>query len=239
MWATSLETIMRLTNSRALAAMLCSLIATTTFASPADPTGIEVTGEGTVEVDADQATVIFVARNDNASGVIAYGQTQQIARRLIETARAQGIADDDLEASGIALQTEYRPRDETRTPRFIATATVTTVVRALDKVDELMDAMVKAGALVNGSPQPGLAEPDKVRDEAIELAVTDARRQAEQAARLLGVRLGAARRVVVHGSGGRPDPAVRMAKEGSDSSTVVPGKIPVSQTVNVTFNISD
>src|SRR5690606_27060232 len=88
---------------------------------------------------------------------------------------------------------------------------VTVVVRAVDTLGATLDRVVKAGGNQVHGITFGFSDPTALQDQARERAMQDARRKAEQLARLAGATLGAVQRVeAVEGGEPRPMMGGRM-----------------------------
>jgi uncharacterized protein len=83
------------------------------------------------------------------------------------------------------------PEQPSETQEFIATNIVQVRVRELEQLGELLDAAVHTGGNLIGSINFELSEPQQRHTQALEIAMNDARRKAEQLAALAGTQLGA------------------------------------------------
>jgi uncharacterized protein YggE len=168
---------------------------------------------------------------------------------VIAAIRAQGVAERDIQTSGLDVQPQYTfnrgPNgQEQGPPRITAyqvSNQVTVLVRDLSKLGPTVDAVVGSGANQVNGISFGLANADARADEARRQAVDNVRRKAELYAQAAGLRV--ARLVTLSESGGyTPRPPVMMMREAmaaSDASTPVqPGQVGVRVDVTAVYELA-
>ena len=210
----------------------------------AAPTLLTVAAEGRVERAPDVA--------DLSAGVVTQAKTANEALRLnaqrmttvIAALKRAGIADRDIQTSGLNLNPQYLYR-ENQPPQLTGYQVMNNVsvrVRDLDNMGRTIDALVAQGSNQINGPSFRLDKPDVALDEARVAAIKKARDRAELYARATGLRVG--RIAHISETGGMvpppyPMPVARMeSMAAKDASTpIAPGEVEASLTVNVTFEL--
>jgi uncharacterized protein YggE len=167
----------------------------TTITPAAEGAGIQVSGRG--EVTAQPDTGYFTI------GVDVFGATVAEARdgaardtqAVIDSLRRNDVAARDIQTTGLSIFAEYVYPREGGQPTISGYRVVTSLevrVRNLDDFSKVIDDAISAGgdsARVS-SIRFDIDDRDALIEEARELAMNDARRKADQLARLAGARLG-------------------------------------------------
>ena len=161
--------------------------------------------------------------------------------RVLAAIKAAGVADKDVQTSGISLNPQYR-YEENQPPRitgYQASNTVNVKLREVAKMGKVLDALVASGANQVNGPSFGIDDPEPLYDRARLDALKAARARAETYAGALGVRV---RRIVSISEGGAamPSPMPRMAMmkaEAYDSTPVAAGESSVSVNLDVVFEL--
>ena len=209
----------------------------------AEPGKLSVNGSATLFVEPDFVTLNFYVSREATQAVAANQQVSEVMSQLITIARQQDIAEVDLKTSGISISENRRSRnDNCSAPGIQAQQTLTVVLRDLELVEELIDEMVEAGALIVGGAQPGVDDLEEYSKQALQLAIDNARDQAGVAAEQLGLSVGEAIEVSFSSRGSRRRDQFAWSTSNMPSAaspvTYLPGLIPISQSVSVTFKSS-
>jgi hypothetical protein len=223
------------------------VLAQPVFAEEAKPT-IVVTGEGRVDTAPDMATISLgvMTEGDTAAEALASNTAQLTA--AIDRLRASGVADRDIQTSGLNLGPRY---DYNRTNSdgsaqitgFVASNMVTVRIRALDTLGTVLDAAVTDGANTLNGVTFGLQMPDPVLDAARKDAVADARRKAELYAAAAGVTLGKVQSITEQ-SGYTPPVPMAMADASFSKAEGAPvpvqgGEVAVMANVTIVYAIGE
>jgi uncharacterized protein YggE len=162
---------------------------------------------------------------------------------VVAAIKAAGIADKDVQTSGISLNPQYRYA-ENEAPKitgYQANNTVSVKVRDIAKLGKVLDALAGVGANQINGPSFEIDNPEPVYDEARLAALKKAQGRAETYAKSLGLQV---RRIVSisEGNGGfRPVPMMAMAKmearDASGAPPVSPGETTVSVNLDVVFEL--
>jgi len=175
----------QMTGSLALGALLLTVPHTISLAAAQDnPTpqvpSIVTSGEATVKRAPDQAFVTVAvetrarspkdAQRTNAEAMTA------VQQRLVE----MGIAKDAVRTTGYNVQQEFDFSNGRRTPRdFVARNGLEVRLDAIERVGEVLDVTVTAGATSVGGVRFEVKDRAGAEREALRLAVADARARAE------------------------------------------------------------
>ena len=233
----------------ALAAALvlgaCSPMSSTAQTTPyvaTDGTLLNVSAQGEAKRVPDIATistgVVTRAADSNAA---MRANAEQMAK-VVAAIKAAGIADKDVQTSGISLNPTYQYA-ENQPPRitgYEAHNTVNVVVRDIAKLGKILDTLAAVGANQINGPTFDVDKKDEALDEARRQAIEKAQARAEMYAKTLGMRV---RRIVSineGGSFGPPMPMMRMQAmemaKGADTS-VSPGENTLSVNLDVVFEL--
>ena len=211
-------------------------------AAPAsDGTLLSVSSRAEARKAPDIATFSAGVVTQAADGNAALRQNAEQMNRVLAAIKAAGVADKDVQTSGISLNPQYR-YEENQPPRitgYQASNTVNVKLREVAKMGKVLDALVASGANQVNGPSFGIDDPEPLYDRARLDALKAARARAETYAGALGVRV---RRIVSISEGGAamPSPMPRMAMmkaEAYDSTPVAAGESSVSVNLDVVFEL--
>lgn len=182
-----------------------------------------------------------------AGEALAQNRTKMTA--VIAAIRAQGVAERDIQTSGLDVSPQYtypgRDGGERGPPRitgYQVTNQVTVLVRDLARLGPAVDAVVRSGANQINGITFGLQNVEARSDEARRQAVQNLQRKAELYAQATGLRL--VRLVNLSESGGYTPPrpmmdfAVRTASaEASAPTPVQAGEVQVRVDVSAVYEL--
>ena len=180
---------MRVLNALLLSAALALPIAAPALADNV----ITVTGEGTVQVTPDMATISLGVTTDGASAAEAMAANSKALQAVIDRLKSAGIEERDLQTSNLSLNPNWVGYDAGQTPKiagYVASNMLSVRVRALDTLGTVLDASITDGANTLNGITFDLAAPRPAQDEARKAAVADAKARAELLAAAAGVKLG-------------------------------------------------
>jgi uncharacterized protein YggE len=173
------------------------------------------------------------AQRQNADGMAA------VQKRVL----AAGIPSDAIRTLGYTIHQEFDFVQGKRVPRdYLARNALEIRVDAIDRVGEILDAAVQAGATSVSDVRFELKDRASAEREALRLAVVDARARAEAAAAGVGRQLGQVLRIE---DGVREMPPIprpmavtRMAAQGPPVETPIePGTIEIRAHVTLTVGL--
>jgi uncharacterized protein YggE len=202
---------------------------------------ITVTGEGRVDVAPDMAVITLgVTREGRTAAEAMAGNSAQLAQ-VLANLKAAGIADRDLQTSGLSLNPNWNHNSSTGAPRiqgYVASNQLSVRVRALETLGAVLDAAVKDGANTLNGVRFAITDPAPLLDEARKRAVADARHKAELLSEAAGVSLGRVLLISESGGAGGPQPQFRMAESMvPDAVPVAEGEVSLSASVSLTWEL--
>lgn len=198
--------------------------------------GITVSGTGAVTTVPDQARFSFGVQSDGTTAEAALAQTSEIAAAVIQALKDAGIDEADLQTQQVSVFPIYAD-DARRVSGYTASTSVSALIRDLDSAGEVVDAAVGAGANNVFGPSLDVADSDALSEEALGLAVEEARSRALALATAAGVELGEIIAVSESGSGGIPFGASAEAAAVEGIVPIEPGTREIRASVTVTFAI--
>ncbi|MDC8745168.1 SIMPL domain-containing protein [Xanthomonas campestris] len=214
------------------------------YTIPNDGTLLNVSAEAEAKRVPDIATVSAGVVTQAVDGNAAMRQNAEQMSKVMTAVKAAGIADKDVQTSGINLNPQYSYK-ENEAPKIIgyqASNTVSLKVRDIAKLGKVLDALVAQGANDINGPSFSIDQPEPVYDEARVAALKKAQARAETYAKSLGLKV---RRIVSisegRSGGGVVRPmmmaaSMRSAKAEMDTQ-VAPGESTLSITLDVTFEL--
>ncbi|MGB5484941.1 SIMPL domain-containing protein [Parasphingorhabdus sp.] len=165
------------------------------------------------------------------------------ARAVINRLKSLGIAEKDIQTTGINLRADYDYDQESRQNRFVGYVVsnqVSAVVRDISKLGGILDAIVSSGATNLNGPSFSISDDSKIKDVARERALANAKARAMNYARAegySGVRVLSISEGMFHQS---EAPMMRM--ESADASNapppVAPGQIGTVVSLNITYEMT-
>ena len=235
-----------------------ALAAIVTMPRPASSQVVErpVTAERTVTVAAvgrvtrepDRAILHLAVETFASTAAEAAEDNAERMDRLIAALRRFGLGEDKVKTVSYQLVPEYEyPPVEPRRPReqrlvgYRAVNMVQVTIDEIERVGEIIDAAIAAGAnRVNGIAFT-LRDPDAARQDALRDAVARAHAEAEAIAEALGDRLGPV--IALSTTGGLPQPIARMDMARFESAAaaavtpIEPGTVDVEVRVTAIYRL--
>jgi uncharacterized protein YggE len=184
---------------------------------------VVMAGEGVVQAVPDRAYVSISAESRAASPREAQRRNTELMKPVQDKLRSAGVPADAIRTTAYDLQFEYDWNNGRRIPKgYVARNTIEVRVDNIDKLGELLDIAVTAGATSVSDIRFDVKDRAKLEREAVRLAVVDARTKADVAASGAGASIDRVVRIEEHGVVTPPPmPMVRMAmKEQSQASDV-------------------
>ncbi len=204
---------------------------------------ISVAGSGKVVVVPDIATVrlgVVIERNTAKAARTAAAEAMT---KVVAAVKALGIDDKDIATANVSLQPVYDyPNNQSPKIRgYQLQNMITVTVRDLDKLSDVLDNGVRAGATSVDGVSFDVSDRTASEAKAREAAVADAKAKAEALASGLGVRIEGVASVSEQVSTpvwyDRMYAAGDMVAEAAPQTPVMPGTTDVVITVQVTFLI--
>lgn len=163
---------------------------------------------------------------------------------VLKAVRAVGVAEDDIRTTNLSINPVYDFASGRQIPRgFEASETVEVTIRDLKKVGEVVSRATVEGVNQAGGVNFEVDDIEKVRLEAQQKAIEDAKSKADELVKTLGVRLGRVKTFAAHDAGG-PIPLYARAESlpaGVGGDTAVPpvpaGTQEIVVNVTVTYEL--
>lgn len=230
------------------AALLVFSVAGTNLAAAAEPNTIAVSGMAEQEVAPDMAyiDVGINVRADDAE--TARTQEAQIASQIRRALLGLAITDNDLQNTSYYLYQEYKvDRNGVRTAdKYVLDSSIKVTVKDLDKLSQVIDNVVEAGATNISNITYALSTQNIIRRQLLATAVENARDKAAVVAnagsRTLGNMLSAdinsfdGGTIVAYGVN-KLRSTTNLAEDGV-ATKLSPGKIKLNARVQVVFSLN-
>lgn len=151
-----------------------------------------VTGEGEVVAQPDIAFVVVAVEKNGDSPQEAQSQINQVISQISQRLSALGIdVDEDVKTSSYNIFPNYDWSESTRRIlNYQASSSLSIKVRDINQINEVIDQSTAGGANKISSISFDVEDKEALLDEARQIAVEQAKRKAQQAAKNAGFRLG-------------------------------------------------
>jgi uncharacterized protein len=211
---------------------------------------ISIVGMGEVTAAPDTAHVMSGVTTQGATAREALDANNAAMTALIETLKAAGIEERDIQTSGFSVMPNYVYTDErdangyTKPPRisgYIVSNNVNVRVRDISRLGAVLDQQVSVGANTIHAVSFSVADPSKLLDEARKLAFADALAKARLYADTARVELDEIRSIS-EGQLFPPPQPYQMARAEFAADSAVPiqgGELTFAINVSVTWAIDN
>jgi uncharacterized protein YggE len=197
---------------------------------------ITTSGHGRVEVVPDQAVLSVGGQAQRATAAEAMADVNRTAGQALERLRGLGIRPEAIRTSAVQVFPVYTGSREGSAPQiagYRATYQLTVILTDLTLVGRAIDASIQAGANLVQGITFGLRDASRSRNEALALAVREAREKGEAIAQAAGLRISGIERIVEEGTSVQ---AREMRVAAAPVPTPVePGSVSVTAQVTVVF----
>jgi uncharacterized protein YggE len=202
---------------------------------------ISVVATGEASVAPDLAIVSFAVTGSGKELAPTRDDVNKRSSKVLASLRELGVVEGDLNAPDVGIHPEYDYRKGQRLTGYRVVRQMTAKVRDLDRLGDVLDWLVSAGANEVHGARMSASDPSAAEHEALRAAVTAARAKAEAVADAGGVSLGGLARVEEEPGHGPPMPRIQMMAAGAmaeDASTeVAAGDLTVTRQVRAWFSI--
>jgi len=226
-----------------VAAFALVLSACAPAASPAAVRSISVSGSGTAYLVPDIAYIYVGVHTEKLTASEAVAENNAQTQKMIQALTDFGIDAKDIRTTNFSIwpQDKYDPMSGTPTGEKVYSVdnTVFVTVRDLDKLGDLLDTVVTAGANTVNSIQFDVANKDEALKQARADAVKNAAKQAQELADAAGVKLGDIQSIGFYDSQPYPvfDGKGGGAAVEAAAVPIQPGQLTFTVTVNVTYEL--
>lgn len=204
------------------------------------PGTITVSGNGAVTVEPDTALLTVGVQANAATGAEAMEQVTTDSNALAAALVAAGIAEEDVQTSGLNLWSTTGDDGVTVTG-YQASLNVNVTIRDITKVGSTIDAAQQAvgEGFTIGGVSFSFADPESVLQQARIDAVANAKAVAQQYADAAGLTLGSVVSIVDSPTIDNPIMYGRQEMAAADQSVAInPGSLDLSVSITVTFATS-
>ncbi len=233
---------------------LCAvLLASTGMAlSPANATTVEIEAEGpvielsvfeSVTAEPDLVTIGAGVSTQAPTAVAAMRQNSVEMRRAIDQILALGVAEEDIQTTGINLSAQYdydRANQRQVFRGYQVSNRVSVKLRDIDATGAALDALVSAGATDLSGPRFSIEDDDAAKDLARSRAVERAAQRAQSYAEMVGydgVRVLSISEAI-QGRGAVPQMEMRsVALDVSASPPVQPGQVSTGVSISIKYEM--
>ena len=226
----------------ALGICACATPSTITVSPQAQISQINVSGVGMVQVVPDIAYIYTGVRSEGKTVAEALRKNNQSAKAIQDSLIAQKVAEKDIQTSTFNIYPQqYNTAGQAVPTFYVVENTVYVTIRDLDSIGTILDVVASQGANSINGIYFDLSDKSKAQEQARQLAIAEARKQAEQIAALTNVKLGKLISInvylnsapyTVEGKGGG---AMMMA--AAPSVPVSTGQMNISANVNLVYEI--
>jgi len=223
----------------------CGGPTTVNQAAPVTPRTISVSGAGQAFLVPDIAYIYLGVHTENPTASDAVTENNTQTETMIKALRDFGIDAKDIRTTNFSIWPNDKYDPQTGAPTgektYVVDNTVYVTVRELDKLGDLLDTVVAAGANTVNSIQFDVANKDDVLKSARADAMKNAAAQAQELAEAAGVQLGEIQSIGFVDS--QPSPFFEGkggggAADGAASTVPIqPGQLTFSVTVNISYLI--
>ncbi len=208
---------------------------------------ISVTGRGEISARPDIVEITVGALSHAPTATQAAKDNSAIVARILAALTERGVAEKDVQTTQLRVAPRYNqpnPRQPAENAEFIPRIigyevenTVQIVVRKLDQIGAMLDAVLQVGANQVSGIAFRVEHPEKLLDEARKRAMADAKHKATLLAGEAGVVVGPPRSIEEADIQPAP-PRYRMGVAmAAPSMPVAPGEEKISVTVSVVYEL--
>lgn len=153
---------------------------------------VSFSGEGKVVTKPDIAVVDLAIVTEAVSSKDAQNDNSKKSKMVVDFLKKQGVNEKDIKTTSYNIYPQYKyPQfDKPEIRGYQVTERMEVKIRDLEKVSSILDGVVANGANEVSGFQFTIDEPEKLKDEAREKAIADAKEKADELEDQLGIRLG-------------------------------------------------
>ena len=168
--------------------LMLSLMTTRAFAAEDKVPTLSVNGEGIIEAAPDRATISIGVVTQDKDASRAQAENAKAAQEIINSIVALGIERKNIHTSDYNFRPTYRQEENRRNVinGYAVNNTVYIMLDNLELVGKVIDTALSHGANNIDSLEFGIKNRKKLQDDALVLAIRDARQRGELVARELG-----------------------------------------------------
>lgn len=228
------------------AMLLClAILALGTGAALADGTTLSVTGSGTVLVESDLAIVTVGVQETSKDVLEAQSTVNEKIAAIKQALLDAGVEESEINTDSINIYANYDYSDNTEViVGYTARNSLSVRTTDMDNVGSLIDAAFVAGANTLDNVQFTVQDDTQAREQALTMAVEDARRKADVLASAAGLQVASIERIseggvsVYDSMRNYAADTVMAAEESGGAGTLVQAAlVSVDATVSMEFEL--
>jgi len=200
---------------------------------------ITVTGEGVAKLKADTVEITLGVQSDGKTAQEAQGNNSVLMNGVIRALKNMLTPDDRWETVFVSLTPQYDYSEEGKGQLigFRADNSILITLTNIERAGEIIDACVSAGANTISSIQFSLKDMEKIKLDAIKLAMENAEGKANSALQAIGKSITSVEKIDVSDA---YYPPIRYAFEAkgygaAPATPIEPGMMEVRVSVTVTY----
>jgi uncharacterized protein YggE len=203
---------------------------------------VNVTGSSVVYARPDNGQVNVGIEVVASTVQDAMSQNEQVMQKILAALKEQGVAEEDIQTSNFSVWVD-QTYDENGNPKAIAGYRVSNdlniIVRDVSRIGSVLEAATNAGANKVYGISFGFSDTGKLREQAREKAVADAKAKAEALAKLSGATVGQVITISEYASSANPVPIALEARDvvASSAPSISTGQMGVTVEVTVSFEL--
>lgn len=208
-----------------------------------DRPAITINGEGKVLAKPDIAQVSLGVQVEKPTIEEAQKEATEISNNTLKMLKETGVEEKDIKTTNYSISPvyDYSRGGNGRLKGYQVSQSLQVKIRDLSKAGQILSGAGELGANQVGGLSFAADDPNKLREEARNKAIEDAKSKAETLASRLGVKLG--KIISFYESGGGPIPYYGVAEmKGMGASMPIPPEIPVGEneiavSVSITYQL--
>ena len=153
---------------------------------------VAFSGEGKVTAKPNIAVIDLAIVTESVSSKDAQNENSKKSKTVVEFLKKQNVQEKDIKTTSynVSPQYKYLQYDKPEIRGYQVSEKIEFKIRELEKVSQILDGVVASGANEISGFQFTIDEPDKLKSEAREKAITDAKEKAKNLKSQLGIKLG-------------------------------------------------
>jgi len=206
---------------------------------------LSVVGEGKTEATPDTAYVdVGITVNNSPTVEMAQKSINDTNNKIVEAMKKLNIKKEDIKTSNYSIYPNYvYEASQNRITGYNGNVSISIKIKDTQKTANVIEEATKAGANNIQGTRFVVDNPDSYREKARELAIANAKEQAQKLAKSLGIRLGRIVNVNESTSGGissriKYASAISVSSSGGagdDSAQFEPGSQTITSVVTLYF----
>lgn len=200
---------------------------------------LSVVGEGKIDVIPDTAYIdTGITVNNVATVEETQKQMDKINNKIVDGLKKLGIAKSDIKTANYSIFPNYSVEDRTnKITGYNGNVTISIKLRNTQIVSQVIEEITRTGANQINGVRFTVDNPQKIRETARDLAIKNAKDQAQRLAKSLGIRLGRITNVV-ESNQNQPIPMFETAARaglGGAGPQIEPGSQTITSVVTLFF----